>query len=217
MSDYYSILGVPKSASADEIKRAYRKKAHQFHPDKGGDAVKFKEVNEAYQVLGNSQKRAQYDQFGSAGVGGNTGPGGGFGGFSGFSGQTSGVKFDFGSGGFSGFGDIFSDLFESAFDQAYSNVQAELEITPAQAALGDKFKVKVAGQTLDVTIPKGIQDGQALRFAGRGNQTRRGARGDLTLVIRIKIPKRLSKEEQELYQKIKDFESGNNRKGWFGL
>ncbi len=65
--DYYSILGVPRSASEDEIKKAYRRLAHQHHPDKsGGDEVKFKEINEAYQVLGNKEKRAQYDQFGAA-------------------------------------------------------------------------------------------------------------------------------------------------------
>mgnify|MGYP002685758193 CR=1 FL=1 len=79
--DYYDILGVSKTASADEVKRAYRKKAHQYHPDKGGDEKKFKEVNEAYQVLGNAQKRAQYDRFGKAGTGnGQAGFNGGFGG-----------------------------------------------------------------------------------------------------------------------------------------
>ena len=65
--DYYNILGVSKNAPKDEIKRAYRKLAHQHHPDKnGGDDTKFKEINEAYQILSNDQKRQQYDQFGSA-------------------------------------------------------------------------------------------------------------------------------------------------------
>ena len=64
-TDYYNILGVSKNASADEIKRAFRKKAHEFHPDKGnGSAEKFKEINQAYQVLGDEQKRSQYDQYG---------------------------------------------------------------------------------------------------------------------------------------------------------
>ena len=72
--NYYDILGVSKTASVDEIKRAYRKLAHKYHPDKGdGDEARFKEINEAYQVLGDSQKRQQYDTFGSAGFGAGQG------------------------------------------------------------------------------------------------------------------------------------------------
>ena len=82
-ADFYTTLGVPKSASQDEIKRAYRKLAHQHHPDKqGGDDKKFKEINEAYQVLSDPNKRSQYDQFGSV-------PPGGFG-SQGFGGQGRG-------------------------------------------------------------------------------------------------------------------------------
>ncbi len=82
--DYYQILGVSKNASADELKKAFRKKAHELHPDKGGDAEQFKKLNEAYQVLGDEKKRAQYDRFGEAAFqnGGMGGPGG-FGGFEG--------------------------------------------------------------------------------------------------------------------------------------
>ena len=71
--DYYDVLGVGKTASADEIKKASRKAAIEHHPDRGGDEAKFKEVNEAYEVLSNTDKRKRYDQFGHAGVGGAAG------------------------------------------------------------------------------------------------------------------------------------------------
>ena len=70
MKDYYQILGVQKGASQEDIKRAYRRLAHKFHPDKGGDAGKFKEVSEAYQVLSSEDKRSQYDKFGRVFEGG---------------------------------------------------------------------------------------------------------------------------------------------------
>lgn len=110
--DYYEVLGVAKDASADEIKKAFRKAAVKHHPDKeGGDETKFKEVNEAYEVLKDQQKRQRYDQFGHAGVGGaaSGGAGGGgnpFEGFGGFDGQS--MHFDFGDG---GLGDIFGQFF----------------------------------------------------------------------------------------------------------
>ena len=104
--DYYEVLGVKKDASADEIKKSFRKKAVQHHPDKGGDEAKFKEINEAYEVLKDQQKRQRYDQFGHAGMGGASNGGGGGNPFDGFNGQN--VHFDFGGG---DFGDIFSQFF----------------------------------------------------------------------------------------------------------
>lgn len=105
--DYYEVLGINKSASADEIKKAFRKLAVKYHPDKeGGDETKFKEINEAYEVLKDPAKKQRYDQFGHAGVGGASGGAGGdpFGGFQGFGGQN--VQFDFGD-----LGDIFGSFF----------------------------------------------------------------------------------------------------------
>ncbi len=108
--DYYEVLGVSKSASADEIKKAFRRLAVQYHPDKeGGSEEKFKEINEAYDVLKDAQKRQRYDQFGHAGVGGASGGGGGYAGgnpFEGFGGFNQG-GFDFGE----GLGDIFGQFF----------------------------------------------------------------------------------------------------------
>lgn len=102
--DYYDLLGVGRTASAEEIKKAFRTKAHQYHPDKAsGDAEKFKQINEAYQVLSDPAKRQQYDQFGQAWPGGGAGPGAQpFG----FNGQWSGGNVDF-----SDLGDMFGDLF----------------------------------------------------------------------------------------------------------
>ena len=112
--DYYEVLGVAKSASDDDIKRAFRKLAVKYHPDKaGGSEEKFKEINEAYEVLKDKQKRQRYDQFGHAGVGGAaSGSGGGnpFAGFGDF-GQGQNIHFDFGDG---GLGDIFGQFFGGA-------------------------------------------------------------------------------------------------------
>jgi molecular chaperone DnaJ len=108
--DYYEVLGIPKDASADEIKKSFRKLAVKYHPDKeGGDEAKFKEINEAYEVLKDQSKRQRYDQFGHAGVGGNGEAAGGnpFEGFQGFNGQN--INFDFGDMG--GLGDIFGSFF----------------------------------------------------------------------------------------------------------
>lgn len=105
--DYYKILGVEKGANQDEIKKAFRKKAHVYHPDKAtGDEAKFKEANEAYQVLGDEKKRAQYDQFGSGFQNGQAG-GGNYGGFGGFSSGGVNINMDDLGDMFGGFGDMF--------------------------------------------------------------------------------------------------------------
>ena len=116
--DYYDVLGVDKNASESDISKAYRKLAKKYHPDlnhEPGAEEKYKEVNEAYEVLHDKQKRAQYDQFGQAGVNGQGGFGGqGFGGFGGQGGYSSQ--------GFGDFGDIFGDIFGSAFGGGRSRV-----------------------------------------------------------------------------------------------
>lgn len=214
--DYYDILGVSKSASTDEIKRAYRKKAHQHHPDKGGESEKFKEVNEAYQVLGDERKRSTYDQFGRAGVNnGGPGQGEGFGGFSGqesgwediFSGkneQTSGFSFNFGSegapfGGGGGLGDIFGDMFESAF----STVQAQVEIPLTTALLGGNINLSTSnGEKIELDIPQATANGTTFRVKGKGGQSKRG-RGDLHLTVKIRYPRRLSREQKRIIEELR--------------
>lgn len=144
--DYYDILGVDRKASGDDIKKAFRKLAHKYHPDKtGGDEAKFKEVNEAYSVLSNEKKRAEYDTYGHvfSGAGGGAGPaGGGFGGFSGFSG--------FGGQGAQGFeefdlGDIFGEFFgggrQSAQVKRGRDISIDLEIPFTESIFGTERTV----------------------------------------------------------------------------
>lgn len=197
MKDYYDILGIKRNASADEIKRAYRKMAHKYHPDKAtGDRAeaeaKFKELNEAYQVLSNEEKRARYDQFGHAGVNGQGGnPFGG--------GRGGGFSFDFG-GGFGGFESILEDLVGSAF----AHISAEVHISLTQAVLGDKIPLRTnTGETIDLTIPPGTHDGQTFAFRGKGNQHRRG-RGDLHVTVRVQLPRRLNREQKALFEKLRE-------------
>lgn len=146
--DYYEVLGVAKGASADEIKKAFRRKAVELHPDKqGGDEAKFKEVNEAYEVLKDAQKRQRYDQFGHAGVGGSSGAPGGdpFGGFNGqWNGQN--VNFDFGD---LGLGDIFGSFFGGGARggqsrQARGNdIETRVEIGFEEAVFGTEKELRL--------------------------------------------------------------------------
>ncbi len=151
-TDYYNLLGVSKSASADEIKKAFRAKAHQLHPDKaGGDAEKFKEINEAYHVLSDPQKRQQYDQFGQtfdqARRQGGGPAGHPFGGANPFGGFGQNVNVDFGD-----LGDIFGDVFGFGSSRRSSratrgqDIQAALRIDFRTAAFGGEQTVQLRHQ-----------------------------------------------------------------------
>ena len=150
MADYYKILGVEKNASDDEIKKAYRKLAHKYHPDKkNGDEGKFKEINGAYQVLSDDKKRSQYDQFGQTFDGQGGGPGAGQGGFSGFSGSNGG-QWDFSDftsqGETGGWEDVFSDIFggRGGFQNVKgSDIQVDIEISFEEMIKGAKKEIKL--------------------------------------------------------------------------
>ena len=141
--DYYDVLGIAKGASADEIKKAYRKAAVAHHPDKeGGDETKFKEVSEAYEVLKDSQKRQRYDQFGHAGVGGSSGGAGGSNPYEGYGGQN--VQFDFGE----GLGDIFGQFFGGGGSRRQApqrgrDVEVGIQLTFEEAVFGVEEKIEL--------------------------------------------------------------------------
>lgn len=295
--DYYKILGVEKGASKDDIKKAFRKLAHEYHPDKKtGNEAKFKEVNEAYQVLSDDQKRAQYDRFGSAGpnFGGQEGQGFGgfdFSGFSGFGGQGQDFEFDLndifsaftgGGGGFNPFGqrvrkgrnitittnvtfkesvlgfthkfklpsesvmykqkkeieinfppgiengqtlkvegygeapDVPSgsagrpgDLLIKVHVEKHKtlrkdgyNLVTDLDVKITDAILGAEYEVDTVDGKVTVKIPKGIKHGQILRVRGKGVPVGTFQKGDLLIVINVKTPEKLTKEQKKLIEEL---------------
>jgi len=171
--DYYKILGVEKGASQDEIKKAFRKMAHQYHPDKqGGDEAKFKEVNEAFQVVGNAEKRAKYDQYGS-----DFAQQGGFGGGAGWEdfmraarggGGSQGANFDFGG---VDLGDIFGDMFgfggggrSRGRGRARGNdIQVDIQLDFKEAVFGIEKEIRLnKNNACDVCNGNGVEPGSKL-------------------------------------------------------
>lgn len=207
--DYYEILGVSKNASDDEIKKAYRKLAVKYHPDKNpGDKeaeAKFKEINEAHDVLSDKQKRARYDQFGHAGVGGASGnpfgggagnPFGNGGNFN-FNGQT--FNFDFGGGG--GLDDILGSIFGfgggARRARRGADYQTSVTLTFEEAIFGTNKTVSTnSGDSIKVKIPAGIDDGMSIRLHGKGGPAPEGGTepGDLYVRIKVKPHKHLTRE-----------------------
>ncbi len=198
----YDTLGVSERATESEIKKAYRKLARQYHPDvnKSPEAEeKFKEINAAYEVLSDKEKKAQYDQFGDQMFGGQNFQDfarsqggnvdldeilrqmfGGGGGFGGFGGAGTGGGAGGGFGGFGGFGGSGGGY------QQPVNLDLETSITiPFQTAvLGGKHHVSVEGESFDIKIPAGIKEGEKLRVRGKG-RNQGGQTGDLYLKINI--------------------------------
>ena len=203
-TDYYQILGVSKTASPDEIKKAYRKMALQYHPDrnKGKEAEgKFKEVTKAYEVLSDPQKKQTYDQFGAAAFeqGGPSGQGAGgpFGGFGGQQGPftytyTNGggaQGFDFGGGGFSDPFEIFEQFFGGGnpFGRAQSRrTTYSLTIPFMEAVNGVTKRVELAGKTQTIKIPAGVDNGSRIRF------------DDYDVVIDVTTDKRFKREGYDI-------------------
>jgi curved DNA-binding protein len=217
--DYYDALGVPRDASEQDIRRAYRKLAREYHPDvnKDPDAEdRFKQVSEAYEVLRDADKRARYDRLGENWRAGQDVSGAG------------GFEEAFRSG--DGFGDVrvefgggdFSDFFESFFGrrergrgrgggqasgfQGFSSLrgsdhEATLELTLEEAATGGKRRISLdGGGDFEVDIPRGVRDGQRIRLAGQGGAgVGEGPAGDLFLRIRVKPHPRFRVKGSDLF------------------
>ncbi len=193
--DYYKALGVPRTATADEIKKSFRKLARTHHPDAGGDESKFKEINEAYEVLSDDKKRTMYDQYGTAnenqipqGWGGNVNVGDIFGGGS-WSEILESIRRGEGAFGadFGGFGGGRTPRARKGQDM---NVTLNVSFDEAFSGTEKRVTVRVPGRpeadTLTVKIPAGAVDGGRLRFKGKGAPGENGgAAGDLLIVTKI--------------------------------
>jgi curved DNA-binding protein len=206
---YYDVLGVPRDASAEDIRRAYRALARQYHPDvnkEPGAADRFKEISEAYQVLRDPEKRARYDRFGARGDRPGPGGDGGFGGFDGGE-DFEGVSFDVGGGDFS---DLFDQLFSrrgarrgspfDGFSMRGGDVEAVLDLALTEAAAGGRRWLSIDGRSVEVDIPRGVRDGQLIRVPGQGAPgSGGGPPGDLILRIRIRPHPNFRVEGGDLY------------------
>jgi len=200
----YETLGVSDSATPEEIKKAYRKLARQYHPDINKEESaqeKFKEINAAYEVLSDPEKKAQYDRFGDQMFGGQN--------FHDFArGQGAGVDLDeilrqmfgggasgFSGGGFGGFGGFGG----SGFGGLDLDIHAKITVPFMTAILGGKHNVSANGQNFDIRIPAGIKSGETMRVRGKGKQYQ-GQAGDLMLQVEVAESSEYERRGDDLYR-----------------
>jgi len=220
--DYYEVLGVPKDADEKAIKAAYRKLARKYHPDvnpngKAEAESKFKEINEAYEVLSDKEKRAKYDQFGAdwqrAQQSGQTGDfdwsryqtGQQEGGYTRYTNED--LQDLFGEG--APFSDFFTHLFGAGATQAQPratrgrDIEQPVTVTLAEAYKGTVRRLKRSdGPTIEVKIPRGVDNGSRMRVRGQGMPGRRGQPGDLWIVIAVEDDPRFVREGNDLHTRV---------------
>ena len=208
--DYYKILGVSRGASEREIKQAYRRLARQYHPDVNpGDKsaeARFKQINEAFEVLSDKEKRQKYDQFGDqwqyadqfAQAGGQQAPGWDF--------SRGGTRIHFSQGGFDS---LFDDLLRGFTTGASGrrvqprrgrDIEFPVEVTLEEAYHGATRTIGLAdGKRLEVKIPPGVKDGSRVRLVGKGDEGYGGVKGDLYLVTSVKPHRLFERRGDDLY------------------
>ena len=219
--DYYEVLGVPKDADEKAVKAAYRKLARKYHPDvnpnKAEAESRFKEINEAYEVLSDKEKRSKYDQFGAdwqrAQQSGQAGDfdwsryqaGPGQGGYTRYT--TEDLQDLFGEG--APFSDFFTHLFGAEGVQAQPraargrDIEQPVAVTLAEALKGTTRRLKRAGgPTIEVKVPPGVDTGSRMRVKGQGMPGRRGQAGDLWLVITVEDDARFVRKGSNLHTRV---------------
>ena len=219
--DYYQTLGVSRDASADEIRKAFRKLARKYHPDVSHEAdadARMKEINEAYAILGDRDKRAAYDRLGK-----DFAQRGDFSSAPGWDNHFDWSGAAFGQGENDGFSDFFAELFgrmggsggDRTGHRRESNQRAEIVLDlqdslqgatrkltlqlPERAAEG---QTRIVTRTLSVGIPRGICEGQTIRLAGQGGTDEHGTRGDLLLTVRFRPDPRIRAEGRDLHLRL---------------
>jgi curved DNA-binding protein len=219
--DYYKTLGVAKTATQDEIKKAFRQQAKQYHPDKNPDNPeaerKFKEINEAYEVLGDEKKREQYDMFGREAYEGTTRvitkngqqkkvsipPG-----------ADTGTRVRMAGEGAPGmFGSQPGDLYlvvevtpDSQFDRKGDDLSVDVNVDMFTAMLGGSVEIPTMTRPVRLNIPAGTQSGRKFRLAGKGMpMLRQGATfGNLVARVQITVPENLNDEQKRLVEQLRD-------------
>lgn len=215
MQDYYQRLGVPRTASPDEIKRAYRALARKYHPDHNPGDKKaednFKQLNEAFEVLGDTKKRKLYDEFGddAAKLGWDEKKAEQFRAYRGGRASGGGMPFDFNFAGGEGIDieSILGEMFGArgggrrrSVPRAGGDLEASLEVSLNEAVLGGERPFNLHGKRLTVKIPPGVESGSRIKLAGQGEPGDRGGPpGDLLLTIAVMPHPSVRREGQDLY------------------